>query len=218
MITTGAIASQARAHGLALRGIVAPEPDQTVPDWAQSIVLFGPDEPAFWGIFCASPEYSDGQTDPLDRWSERIAHSLAKDWGGVVLLPSDGPPYLPFLKWAVQSKHAWSSPVGPLVHAEAGLFISYRFAIALPQHLETPAPAAKPCDSCAAPCTTNCPVGALGPDQIYDTASCKNYIASPEGADCLQNGCLVRRACPVATNFLRLPDQSAFHMAAFLKN
>ena len=121
------------------------------------------------------------------------------------------------LQWAVDSGRCWPSPVGLLVHDEAGLFLSFRGALALPDRLDLAAPPTRPCDTCAAPCTTACPVSALAERQAYDVSRCQAHVASPEGAACRQ-GCLVRRACPVAKDFQRRTEQSTFHMSAFMRH
>ncbi|MGP6088496.1 ferredoxin [Antarctobacter jejuensis] len=208
--------TQAACAGLRLRGALHPGSEDGAPEGTGTLLLLGPDEPGFWPLFTCSPEYTDGAPNPLDRWSKRVVTALAEEWGGEALFPSDGPPYAPFLRWALNSGQAWSSPLGMLVQAQAGLFISYRAAVALPLRLDLPAPATRPCDTCARPCETACPVGALAPDQAYDVARCKAHIASPAGATCRIDGCLARRACPVAVEFSRRPEQSAFHMRAFL--
>lgn len=219
MIDLAWVEAGARRAGLRLRGAFHPGPDDAAPEGCETLLLLGPDEPAFWDIFTASPEYRDAEADPLDRWSRREIGTLARDWQGTAIFPSDGPPYAPFIRWATRSGSAWSSPVGLLVHAEAGLFISYRGAIALPHRLVLPAPPGTPCLTCATrPCETACPVGALGPDQGYDIPACKDHLSAPEGRDCMTEGCRVRRACPVARDFARSPAQSAFHMTAFMKD
>ncbi len=209
---------QARSRGLAIRGVVHPNRDETLPAGTKSVVLLGPDEPQFWGIFTQSPEFKDGHHNPMDRWSKRVATPLAEQWNGHALFPSDGPPYPPFLGWAAGTGATWTSPVGLLVHVDAGLFISYRCALALPVKLHSTKRSDKPCLACKQPCKTACPVTAIAPGQPYDVVRCKSHMRSPQGADCRENGCLVRRACPVAINFRRISEQSAFHMAAFLKN
>ncbi len=216
-MTLEALDRAAKAQGLALRGALHPGPKDAAPEGCATVVLLGPDEPGFWTRFSASDEYSDGASDPLDRWSKRVIGRLAKDWDGSAIFPSDGPPYPPFLRWAEASARCWPAPVGLLVHDAAGLFVSFRGALALPVRLDLPPPPAKPCDTCAAPCVAACPVGALGPDQGYDVPRCQAHVASPQGAPC-RDGCLVRRACPVAQDFERLPVQSRFHMAAFMQN
>lgn len=213
-----ALSDAAKAQGLALRGGLHPGAEDAAPEGCQTLVLLGPDEPHFWAHFTASPEYQDKASDPLDRWSKRVVGALAQDWQGEAIFPSDGPPYPPFLRWAAGSQQCWASPVGPLVHSQAGLFISYRGVLALPQKLDLPAPSMSPCLTCDRPCETACPVGALAPDKFYDVPTCKAHLRSEAGQECRTNGCLTRRACPVAIDFQRLPEQSAFHTAAFLKS
>jgi len=190
---------------LALLGVVHEDGD--------SIVLLGPG-PGFWPAFTASGEYADGAPDPLDRWSKRLIDPLAASWGGVALYPSDGPPYPPFIAWALASGQAWAAPVGLLCHAEQGLWCSFRGAVRVPGLLprDTGAPPCPRCDG--QPCRTACPAGALT-EAGYDTARCHAWLDTAAGADCMARGCAVRRACPVSANFGRSTDQSAFHMRAF---
>ncbi|SLN38155.1 hypothetical protein PSA7680_01870 [Pseudoruegeria aquimaris] len=171
-----------------------------------------------WPCFTASREYADGAPDPLDRFSKRVIGGLAKQMGGHAVFPSDGPPYPPFIRWALDSGSFWQSPVGMLVHAEAGLMISLRGALQLPGiHPQPEVPTAAPCDSCEGqPCRGACPVDALGGPEGYDVAGCKDYLATPPGSACYEGGCLARRACPVSAAFGRPDAQSAFHMRAFL--
>lgn len=187
-----------------------------VHDEGDTVVLLGPREPGFWAAFSASCEYQDGEPDPLDRWSKRVISDLAEKLDGAAIFPSDGPPYAPFMTWAVDSGQAWQSPVGMLVHARAGLMVSYRGALRLPELYELPSPAAKPCESCAQPCLEACPVAALNASHVYDVPACKTHASAPEGISCRTEGCLVRRICPVSQTHGRLPEQSAFHMRSFL--
>lgn len=195
--------ADARAVGLRVAGI-APVAEG---DW-RSVVLLAPDEPAFWTIFRASPEATNGAPDPLDRWSARVVGALAARWGGAMRLPSDGPPWPPFGAWALGSGAVHASPVGLFVDAVAGLWVSFRGAVLLGETL-APRPRPSPCPGCPAPCVAACPVGALTP-QGYDVSACHAYL--DEGGDCLHLGCRVRRACPVGA---REPEQAAFHMRAF---
>lgn len=205
------VATQAAAVGLAPLGALHPA-DGTVPGVA-TVVLLGPDEPRFWDIVRASPEYRDGAADPIDRWSLRVIGGLAAALGAVAFYPFGGPPWQPFTGWARASGAAWASPVGLLVNAERGLFVSFRGALGFGERLALPAPAAFPCAACARPCLTACPVGALGAHG-YDVGACHRYLDTAEGADCLARGCAVRRACPVGRG-MRPEAQSAFFMTAF---
>lgn len=190
--------------------------DGPLPDGCRTLVLIGPGAD-MWQRFSSSAEFRDRKRDPLDRWSARLIGALAAGLGGVALFPFGGPPHLPFYSWALRTGKIWASPVGLLVHASEGLFVSFRGALALPvpvRRARPPAP--RPCDTCPSPCLDACPAGALGRTG-YDVPSCRNHIARPEGVDCLEGGCLVRRACPIGSG-RRIAAQNAFHMAAFLGN
>lgn len=205
--------SSLRAMQLDIFGALHPTGGDGTPTGCKTLLLLGPYEPGFWPLFTASPEYLDGAADPLDRWSKRIITPWATNQNATAIFPSDGPPYAPFISWAQRSGRAWSSPVGLLVHDVAGLFISYRAAVALPAHINLPQTGPPPCASCAKPCLTACPVDAMG--QQYDVAKCKSHLNTPAGVVCMETGCLVRTACPAGHGYGRLAEQSAFHMAAF---
>lgn len=210
-----AIAAAAKAVGLDLFGGFHPGDEDGVPEGTGTLLLLGPREPGFWAAVTASPEFRDRAPDPLDRWSARVIAEIAARFGATALFPFGGPPYLPFISWALKTGRAWVSPVGLLVHDRAGLMVSYRGALALPERLELPPAPPKPCDVCAdRPCEAACPVGALS-GSGYDVPACKAFLDSAAGQDCREGGCAVRRACPVSQAYGRLPEQSAFHMRAF---
>ncbi|MFN7225286.1 MAG: ferredoxin [Paracoccaceae bacterium] len=185
--------------------------EENFPDWAKSVVLLGPKEPGFWAHLKAQPEWSG--PDPVDQWSRRVIGRLACDLGGKARFPFGGPPYHPFYSWALRTGHIWESPVKLLVHGTQGLLVSIRGALILPGVLEFQ-PSAKPCDTCAKPCLTACPVSALQ-SHGYDVAACHAFLDQPAGSGCLGSGCLVRRACPVSQGYARLAEQSAYHMGRF---
>ena len=207
------IAERAAGSGLYVAGVAPVGPgDGLAPD-IRSVVLLGPDEPGFWPLFTATPEYLDGAPDALDRWSRRVVGRLACDIGAKAYFPFGGPPYRPFLGWALRSGRCWSSPVGILVHDTAGLFVSFRGAIGLTEALPR-ADGPAPCESCAdQPCRAACPAEALVPGG-YDVPACKAWLETDAGRTCATGGCLVRRACPVGAG-RRQAEQSAYHMAAF---
>lgn len=214
-MTYAALEQAARHRALDIFGAFHPDADETVPGDAGTLLLLGPHEPGFWATFTASPEYRDGVPDPLDRWSKRVVGDWAETLGASAVFPSDGPPYPPFYRWALKSGRAWASPVSLLVQDRAGLMVSYRAALLLAERIELPETGAAPCMTCdAKPCLSACPVGALGGDG-YDLPTCHAFLDTPEGADCMANGCAVRRACPVSQTYGRVREQSAFHMKAF---
>lgn len=210
------IEALAQADGLTiLGGFHTAETDHDLPRDMQTVLLLGPAAPGFWDVFTAAPEYADGAPDPMNRWSERVIGGLAQQFAAMALFPFGGPPYRPFIAWALKSGSAWSSPVGLLVHHTAGLMVSYRGALALHDKIDLPAPPRSPCLTCdSQPCRSACPVGALGHGD-YDVPRCKEFLETPPGLDCMTQGCATRRACPVSQSYPRQPAQSAFHMKAF---
>lgn len=227
---TATLEDLAAAEALFVSATAPLASEDGLPDRFRSILLLSPDEPRFWLHFRTSPEAQDGAPDPLDRWSRRVIGRIACTLGTKAYFPFAGPPYRPFVAWALRSGRCHTSPVHLLVHDRAGLFISFRGAIAREQPLP-PDPRPRPCDMCAArPCETACPPAALTPAG-YDIPACHAFLdqlhlcqntpgvrgqhprdVSPTN-DC-RTGCLVRRACPVGQD-RRGPDQSAHHMRHF---
>lgn len=205
------IETLAAAEHLTVLGAFHPEPEHDLP--VGTLVLLGPAS-GFWAHVTVAPEFVDGASDPIDRWSMRVVSRIAQVAGGDALFPF-GEPVRPFVTWALASGHAWVSPVGLLVHCRAGLMVSYRGAILLGQRLKLPPPPSRPCETCAGrPCLIACPVGALSA-KGYALADCHAYLDTPEGQECMTRGCRVRRACPISVGSGRDPAQSAYHMRHF---
>lgn len=170
----------------------------------------------FWPVLTASAEWSDGRKDPVDRWSTRVVGQMAAAMGATPYYPFGGPPYSPFIDWALKSGRTFQSPVGALVHDTVGMLISYRGALHFAEEFPIPeAASASPCITCPAPCATACPVGALNTHSFYDVAACHSHLDTPQGHTCMTGGCLARLACPLSTGAGRDPEQSAHHMKAF---
>ncbi len=212
--TLAGIAEQAAQHKLAILGGFSCDGDPDLPSGTRTVLFLGPLEPGFWPHVLAQPEW--GGPDPVDRWSRRVVGGMACDLGAKALFPFGGPPYHPFIRWALQTGRVWESPVRLLVQAEQGLLVSFRGALALKQHIDPPPALPRPCDTCHQPCLTACPAGALTP-QSYDLSSCHAYLDTAPGASCMGSGCAVRRACPLSAAYARLPEQSAYHMRQFHK-
>ncbi|WP_255723095.1 ferredoxin [Thalassobius sp. Cn5-15] len=212
MISWSDIEDAASGRHLVIMGALYPNDLAGV----ETLILLGPKEPGFWPQFVHTAEYGDGLPDPMDRWSTRMITDLATQFDGQAFYPFGGPPYQPFYQWALATGRAWPSPINLLVHDTAGLLVSYRGALGLPQRLEIPKKVPLcPCDSCAdQPCRSTCPVGAFD-SGIYDVSACKAHISSAAGKVCMR-GCLARRACPISARYPRNADHSAFHMEAFL--
>lgn len=214
MILPASLAERLAAERLAVLGAFHPDAGDGVADGVQTLLMLGCAEPGFWPHLTASPEWQDGTPDPVDRWSRRVIGGLACDMGGKAYFPFGGPPYHPFYRWALKTGRIWDSPVLLLVSAEQGLMVSFRGALGLRDRLDLPPAPAKPCDTCAAPCLTACPAGAIAAGK-YEVPACHDWLDQPQGADCLSSGCLTRRACPLSHAYARLPEQSAYHMARF---
>jgi hypothetical protein len=224
-----------RLEGLQLRGVLEVTADDALPPLpsghkAAALTLAGIVGSSFWNGFKAAPEYGDGQSDPLDRWSRRIGESLAKRFGALALFPFQGPPYLPFQQWALRCAPLQRSPLDLLIDPQYGLWHAFRFALAfaappagLPSMAETPAAAAATASTLGAicagcdgqPCLSRCPVQAFT-GSSYRVDDCADWLRQPSGQDCMRRGCQARRACPVGSAWRYEDEQAAFHMAAFL--
>ena len=207
--------------GFAPRGAVRLEPRELPGEFAtaKTLVLVGVTGRRGWEAFAASPEAHDGREDPLDRFSLRVIGGLASRLAAAALYPFGGPPYWPFQQWARRAEGIRASPLGLLIHREFGLWHSYRGALAFGEALDVPAvhAAASPCEACCGrPCLNACPVRAFSAAG-YDVDVCAAHLRTPEGAACMDAGCLARRACPVGAAFAHAPDQASFTMRAFLR-
>ena len=219
------------AHGLRVRGAWIATDADLIPALpagrkAAAVWMVGQVGSQCWKSFSASPMFDDGQADPMDRWSKSIAEPLARRWGGQALFPSDGPPYLPFSRWAARAEPLQASQLKMQISAEYGLWHAHRFALALPTIGPEDAaeatriaklPAADLCLRCEGqPCLGACPVLAFSAAD-YDVPACAAHLHAPEGADCMSRGCLARHACPVGAQYRYAASHAAFHMASFAR-
>ncbi len=212
----GAIARVLEPYGLIPRGAFRPVPEDGVPGEPLVVVMVGNAGPAVWRIF---DDNRPPGANPMNRWTRDVLDDVAEDLGAAAHYPFDGPPWLPFQRWAQRADVVFPSPVGMLIHPDHGLWHAYRGALAfkgevegLPQRDER----ASPCETCTdKPCLTTCPVAAFDGTR-YDVDACAGHMRRPEGADCLDLGCRARRACPVGRDAVYVPAQARFHMEAFL--
>ena len=225
------IADVLSSHGLHLRGAWEPQAGDDLPALAHGktaavVWMVGAVGSRLWPAFSASPYYADGLPNPLDRWSRAIAEELAQRWGGMALFPFEGPPYWPFQQWAARAETLDTSPLMLRLHPTYGLWHAYRFALALPAVSPGDALFSKAnsgvgiagadvCLNCSGqPCLQACPVQAFD-IKGYQLDTCATHLHSAQGQDCMQAGCLARRACPVGTDYAYEPAHAAFHMRAF---
>lgn len=217
------LAQDLELHGLYARGstnLTAAEIETyEFGDEVKSVTLVGNIGSSYWPIFSQSGEYLDGRTNPLDRWSRRIAGEIVTRHPVQAIFPFTGPPYYPFLQWAQRAESLTQSPLGLMIHAEYGLWHSYRFALLMASvAADAPVPqAGDPCLSCESrPCLNTCPVDAFDGNG-YAVDRCATYLKNTPQADCHSNGCLARYACPVAPGYRYTAQQNQFHLSAFLK-
>lgn len=198
-------------HGLSVRGALHP-PDPAIG----TLVLVGTLGGAPWSAFESARR---DEPHSLDAWTRRVVHPIAAAVGARALFPFDGPPWFPFQTWAMAAEGLKPSPIGVLLHPDAGLWHAYRAALAFEARLPLPAraPTAHACDSCTEqPCLSACPVNALTPG-TYDVPACRQEALGPDRGDCRALGCAARRACPMGTGSRYPAAQLAFHMTAFLE-
>ena len=207
-------------YGLKLRGIVVLSDDEiTQYGFAghSAVALVGNVGSSYWPAFTRSREYADGEADPLDRWSRRVADELAQKIDVEPVFPFQGPPYLPFQQWAKRAEAQQQSPIGLMIHPQFGLWHSYRFALLVKDTMEDSRTVQQsPCETCCdQPCLNTCPVNAFSVAG-YDVDSCAGYLRKTASADCFQHGCMARFECPVAREYRYDDAQSRFHLQAFI--
>lgn len=216
--------------GLHLRGVLELRPEEIAayqlnpgkdqkPQKFTALALVGNIGSSIWPEFSHSPEYRDAQPDPLDRWSKRIALSVAREIDSIAIFPFEGPPYYPFQQWAARAEALHQSPLGLMIHPEYGLWHAWRFGLLMPHATRSGSPELpleSPCQNCQAqPCLHSCPVEAFGADG-YDVDKCVSYLKQTPEAPCHQQGCQARNACPIGEKFRYEPAQHLFHLRAFL--
>jgi hypothetical protein len=220
VVTYQEILDAAHKHHLDVLGAVNPARTPTQELTSGTLILLGLTGQDSWTRLQNAPEFLDGRPDPLDRWSRRVVDRLGRQFDAATHYPFGGPPYRPFVSWAMASGRAFTSPSHMLVHDTVGMLISYRGALHLRQDIEIPAPPLQrsPCETCTGrPCLTTCPVHALVDAGPYDLSACHSHLETPNGLHCLSNGCLARLACPLSQGADRAPAQSAHHMSYFHK-
>lgn len=214
------IKSEIESAGFTFRGAFRTRSGDGVPDVAPNtptatLVLVGNAGPKMWSRFCA--EHKPG-SDSLDDWSRGCLDSLALKIGARALFPFAQPP-LPFQRWARKAEPCYASPLGILIHADYGLWHAYRGALAFADSIALPSAASRPnpCASCSSrPCLSACPVDAFT-ETAHDVVACARHLATPEGRNCMESGCIARRACPVGRGHIYDTEQIRFHMQAFLE-
>ncbi len=185
---------------------------------ARSMVLIGTSGSGFWPAFNTARATLGQEPQPLDTYSRQVITTLAREFNAQAWFPFGGPPWLPFQRWAQRAEAVHTSPIGPLIHPQYGLWHAYRGALSftrvLPGITDPPAEP-HPCDSCHdKPCLSTCPVAAFSV-QGYAVPVCIGHLQGPAGRPCMETGCLARQACPVGVGYHYQPEHAQFHMRAF---
>ena len=221
LVTYANISQALETKGMICRGGFHPTDADLIPGDVETCILVGNAGAQFWRAF--SEERPAG-SDPVEAWTRGVLEQISADLGAEVLLPFVGPPFLPFLEWAKRSDPVTESPVGPLIHPVYGLWHAYRGMLLFREKIDLPeipsrtqdAQGLSTCETCAdQPCLRACPVNAVS-GKIFDVAACVGFVKSPEGSDCLSNGCRARRACPIGKGYVYEPAQALHHMQGFL--
>ena len=175
------------------------------------VILLGNAGPAMFARFARE------RVTTMDAWTRKVVEPLAAELGAKAVFPFDSPP-LPFLSWARRGGAGHVSPLGLNIHPTYGLWHAYRAALLFPVQFDLPRPSAgtHPCETCVdKPCLPACPVSAFD-GKSYNVVACGEHLKSGAGEDCVEGGCLARRACPIGRSFQYSPTQAKFHMQAFL--
>ena len=208
--------------GMIVRGGFHPEPADAVPGaetGEATLILIGNAGSAMWEPFDRTwpAERRAHERHPLNVWTRETVSVIADGLAATALYPFDGPPYLPFQRWAARAEGLRPSPLGPLLHPVYGQWHAYRAALVFGCRVAVPAPKPMPdlCANCPdRPCLSNCPVGAFR-IHSYDVPGCAGHLVGKNGGDCMALGCLARRACPVGRDYLYSPPHAQFHMEKF---
>jgi hypothetical protein len=203
-------------EGFVPLGWFAPAEGDGLPEEVQFMILIGNAGPAMFRRFARE---RDPQRDLLDDWCREKVWQLSDSLQARAMFPFDKPP-LPFLSWARRGGGGHVSPLGLNIHPLYGLWHAYRAALLFDVAFDLPTPhaGAHPCESCSdKPCLSACPVSAFG-SSGYAIEKCTAHLVMPDGAACMNGGCLARHACPVGRAFAYETGQASFHMKAFLKS
>ena len=180
-------------------------------DNTRFVILIGNAGPDMFRRFAREAKSS------MDEWTRDVVEPLAVDLDARAVFPFDVP-HQPFLSWARRGGAGHVSPLGLNIHGVYGLWHAYRAALLFPVEFDLPRVSAggHPCETCALkPCLSACPVSAFD-GKTYDVEACGQHVNAGDN-ECMDGGCLARRACPIGVQFQYAKPQAQFHMQAFAK-
>ena len=73
-LSLAAVATAAAPHGRAVLGAFHPGDGDGAPDGTGTLVLLGPDGPAFWSIFAASPKSRSSISKPRRKLASTVSN------------------------------------------------------------------------------------------------------------------------------------------------
>lgn len=219
MVSYNKIDEKLKPIGFCLRGGFE-KTDPISKEVITTTILVGNVGSDIWKLF--GSQYDDWiEPDPLDEWTRKHLLRLADEFDCKVVFPFEGPPFAPFQKWAMKADAVFPSPVGPLIHPIYGLWHAYRGAFVFKGAIKQlpPRPQLKsPCESCSKkPCLRVCPVQAYD-GESYNVPKCMDYLSLNIDSECMDVGCIARRACPIGQKFAYHKEHGHFHMDRFLRS
>ena len=209
-----------------------------LPFSARQLLLWGAVGRGYWRYFLQYHQRASRRhRHPLDNWSQVALQKIIKtaqisgSKKTMLIFPFEHrhhPSKKPIAFQPLAQKLGFTpSPLGMLIHPQFGLWVGFRGAMvgraiairrqklprrpasspALSSSLSSPS---SPCAACInKPCIAACPAGAVQKNG-FDYAKCNGYLTTHPGCDCLQGGCLARRACPIGTAYQYTKNQSQF--------
>ena len=204
--------------GFFLRGGFYPEAEDDVPSLPDgqavaTVVLVGSVGPRLWQEFNKTKANCP---DPLSEWTERNLRAIGAQFAAHSVFPFDRP-YYPFQRWAKRTGTCYQAPLRIEIHPVYGLWHATRGALLFAERLDLPEheKTSHPCKDCKGrPCLELLPCWGLFSQGVGAWPLCWAFGWGRDSNDCMSNGCLARRSCPVGRSYQTAPEQASFHMQA----
>jgi len=194
---------------------------------AASALVVGSGGPAFFEGFARAPQASDGQRDPLDRYTRAVVEAATRAVLGplgvahVVCFPFVDTPFgggrggarpIPFQRVGRAAGLGGPGPLGLQIHPTYGPWWAYRALVVVDVALPPARAPGDGCAGCAAPCVAACPASAVQRGGFV-VAAChaRRLVAEP-----CRLSCAARIACVRGPEHRYADAELAFHMAASL--
>ena len=143
------------------------------------MLLIGPREPFFGKFLKQVKEYHDGEGDPLDRWSERILKSIAKNNNLRLIFLLIKIKIGHFILGHLNVMRLIPLPLKCLFTIKKDFSLSFQGSTRLKLQSSVSYETHSVCTDCSKPCENSCPVDALNSNG-YNSKKCIEYISSSE--------------------------------------